>query len=55
MSYSLHVNSTPNLSNECSGMSNVQGQHRGAILIELKNVYHEIRNRYGVIRIGLFG
>jgi len=36
-------------------MSDVRGLHREAILIKLQNVSHEIRNRYGVIRIGLFG
>jgi predicted nucleotidyltransferase len=36
-------------------MANVRDQHREGILIELQKVSHVIRNRYGVIRIGLFG
>jgi len=36
-------------------MSHVRNLHREAILNDLKDVSHEIRNRYGVIRIGLFG
>lgn len=36
-------------------MSDVRHQHREGILIELKKVSHDIKNRYGVIRIGLFG
>jgi hypothetical protein len=41
--------------NECSGMSNIRHQHREGILTELQKVPHEIRSRYGVIRIGLLG
>ena len=36
-------------------MSDVLYQHRENILIELQKVSHEIKSRYGVTRIGLFG
>ena len=36
-------------------MSNIRHLHREGILTELQKVPHEIRSRYGVIRIGLFG
>ena len=36
-------------------MSNIRHQHREGILLELQKVSHEIKSRYGVIRIGLFG